>query len=237
MNTLVMVVLGAGVGLGVLLCARALRPRPVPIGALLAGLARPGRALTDDSDPGAPRSDNFGRVAQRTIEAAGVDVGRYRHDLELVGRSTERHALDKLFGGIAGLLMPNLIAVALATLGVGPPLGLVAVLSLGTAVLGFLMPDFLLHDEAFPRSVRHCLDRAAHGLKRVRPGGSAIGARTQRELGHLERTLSEDGARGRDEAHAMLTHLIEGLAATCEAFHYDFFGHVSPDERRSSADA
>jgi len=97
--------------------------------------------------------------------------------------------------------------------------------------------DFLLHDEAFPRSVRHCLDRAAHGLKRVRPGGSAIGARTQRELGHLERTLSEDGARGRDEAHAMLTHLIEGLAATCEAFHYDFFGHVSPDERRSSADA
>ncbi len=176
MNTLVMVVLGAGVGLGVLLCARALMPRPVPIGALLAGLARPGRALTDDSDPGAPRSDHFGRVAQRTIEAAGVDVGRYRHDLELVGRSTERHALDKLFGGIAGLLVPNLIAVALATLGVGPPLGLVAVLSLGTAVLGFLMPDFLLHDEAEKRrrAFRHALSSYLDLVNVLLAGGAGI---------------------------------------------------------------
>ncbi|HRG94756.1 MAG TPA: alpha-E domain-containing protein [Polyangiaceae bacterium] len=97
--------------------------------------------------------------------------------------------------------------------------------------------DFLLHDEAFPRSVRHCLDRAAHGLKRVRPGVRDIGARTQRELGHLEKTLGEDGTRGRDEAHENLTHLIEGLAATCEAFQYDFFGQAPTEERRSSADA
>ena len=72
--------------------------------------------------------------------------------------------------------MPNLIAVALATLGVGPPLGLVAVLSLGTAVLGFLMPDFLLHDEAEKRrrAFRHALSSYLDLVNVLLAGGAGI---------------------------------------------------------------
>ena len=55
--------------------ARALMPRPVPIDSLLAGLARPGRALTDDHDPGARRSDHLGRVARQLHRRQVVRVG------------------------------------------------------------------------------------------------------------------------------------------------------------------
>ncbi len=176
MTTLVMVILGAGIGAGVLLCVRALAPRPAPIDSLLAGLNRPGRALTDSVAVGEAPSDHLGRAARRAIEAAGVNLGAHRHDLELVDRTTERHALDKLLGGIAGLLVPNLAALGLASMGIGPPLGLVAVLSLGTAVLGFLMPDFLLRDEAEKRrrAFRHALSSYLDLVNVLLAGGAGI---------------------------------------------------------------
>lgn len=158
MSTLVTMLLGAGVGVGVLLTSRALAPRPTPLDALLNSLAQPRSAITDEDRP-IESTDRLGRAARRTIEAAGVDLGRYRNDLRLVDRTTDRHALDKIVGGIAGLLVPNLVGIALVTMGIGPPLGLVAVLSIGTAVVGFLMPDFLLRDEAEKRrrAFRHAL--------------------------------------------------------------------------------
>ncbi|WP_334144808.1 type II secretion system F family protein [Rhabdothermincola sp.] len=176
MTTLVMVILGAGIGAGVLLCIRALTPRPVPIDSLLAGLDRPGRAVTEPIGPSEAASDHLGRVARRTLEAAGLNLGANRHDFELVDRTTERHALDKLMGGVAGLLVPNLAALALTTMGIGPPLGLVAVLSLGTAALGFLMPDFLLRDEAEKRrrAFRHALSSYLDLVNVLLAGGAGI---------------------------------------------------------------
>ncbi len=176
MTTLVMVMFGAGIGVGVVLCIRALTPRPMPIDSLLAGLARPGHSLTDDHHRAEAGSDRVGRVARRAIEALGVDFGRYRHDLELVDRSTERHALDKLLGGIAGLLVPNLAGLALTAMGVGLPVGLVAVLSLGTAVVGFLMADFMLRDEAEKRrsAFRHALSSYLDLVNVLLAGGAGI---------------------------------------------------------------
>jgi len=176
MTTLIMVILGAGIGVGVMLSVRALAPRPVPIDSVLAGLARPGRALTDHTNVTEVRSDHLGRVAQRAIEAIGINLGGYRHDLELVVRSTERHALDKLLGGVAGLLVPNVAAVVLSSLAIGPRLGLVAVLSVGTAVLGFLMPDFLLRDEAEKRrrAFRHALSSYLDLVNVLLAGGAGI---------------------------------------------------------------
>jgi len=175
-TTLVMVMFGAGIGVGVVLCIGALTPRPMPIDSLLAGLARPGQALTGDRHRADAGSDRVGRVARRAIEALGVDFGRYRHDLELVDRSNERHALDKLLGGIAGLLVPNLAGLALTSMGIGLPVGLVAVLSLGTAVVGFLMPDFMLRDEAEKRrrAFRHALSSYLDLVNVLLAGGAGI---------------------------------------------------------------
>ena len=106
----------------------------------------------------------------------GSDVDRYRRDLELVGRTPERHALDKVLGGIAGLLVPNLVGIALVTLGIGPPLGLVAVLSFASAGLGFVMPDLLLRDEAEKRrrAFRHALSSYLDLVNVLLAGGAGI---------------------------------------------------------------
>ncbi len=175
MSTLVTMLLGAGVGVGVLLTSRALAPRPTPLDALLNSLAQPRSAITDEDRP-IESTDRLGRAARRTIEAAGVDLGRYRNDLRLVDRTTDRHALDKIVGGIAGLLVPNLVGIALVTMGIGPPLGLVAVLSIGTAVVGFLMPDFLLRDEAEKRrrAFRHALSSYLDLVNVLLAGGAGI---------------------------------------------------------------
>ncbi len=176
MTALVMVFLGAGVGVGVLLCARALAPRPAPLDAVLAGLPRPGRPVPELTRDRPPATEQVGRVAQRTLESFGFDFGRRRQDLELAGRTTERHALDKLIGGLAGLLLPNLAGLALTTMGIGPPPGLVAVLSLGCAVGGFFLPDLLLRDEAEKRrrAFRHALSSYLDLVNVLLAGGAGI---------------------------------------------------------------
>lgn len=85
--------------------------------------------------------------------------------------------------------------------------------------------EFLLHDRAFPRSVQHCLDRAAHGLGRVRPAHSKIGERTEEELSRLAEALgapSQISDTG-DSVHDLLTRLIDGIARTCESLQSEFF--------------
>jgi tight adherence protein C len=175
-NPLVIAVLGAGVGAGVLLCIRAITPRPVPLDAVLAGLARPGRALTESTNVSNARSDRLGHVALRFLAAVGIDASRYRRDLELVDRTPGRHALDKMLGSLAGFLVPNLVVVALTTMGIGPPIGIVAVTSLATAVAGFVLPDLLLRDaaERRRRAFRHALSSYLDLVNVLLAGGAGI---------------------------------------------------------------
>jgi tight adherence protein C len=176
MNTLVMLLLGAGVGAGVYLCIRAVLPRPAPIETVLAGLSRPGRSIV--AAPLAPTSlsDRIGQTALRALEAAGRDPYRSKQELELVERTPERHALDKLIAALAGLLMPNLVAVALTTVGLALPVGLIAILSVATMVAGFVMPDYLLRDEAEKRrrAFRHALSSYLDLVNVLLAGGAGI---------------------------------------------------------------
>ena len=131
-----MVLLGAGVGAGIVLIRRALAPRPPSIAAVLAGLARPGIAI-DGGPPGRMSTVHpTGSIARRAVEALGYDPQRHHQELELVGRTPERHALDKLLGAVAGLLVPNIAGAALVAIGVPVPLGIAALLSLAAAAAG-----------------------------------------------------------------------------------------------------
>ena len=176
MTTLVVVLLGAGVGVGVLLIWRGLAPRPSSVEAVLAGLARPGTSIDDVAPSGA---SGFGRIesaAGRVVEALGYDARRHDQELELVGRSTERHAFDKLLGAIAGLLVPNLAATALVVLGIPVPIGVIAMFSLATAAAGFLLPDLILRDEAAKRrqAFRHALSSYLDLVNVLLAGGAGI---------------------------------------------------------------
>lgn len=159
MTTLVILLLGAGAGAGVYICARALVPRPLPIEAVLANLGRPGRSLTAEPDTPELVTERIGELALRILEAAGRNPRSARQELELVDRTPERHALDKLIASVVGLLMPNVVAIALTATGLALPIGLISILSLGTAAAGFVMPDHLLRDEAERRrrAFRHAL--------------------------------------------------------------------------------
>lgn len=176
MTAVVMVLLGAGVGLGVLLTWRALAPRPPSIDAVLAGLARPGIAI----DQAAPTTDlgldRAGATARRLVEALGYDPERHHQELELVGRTPERHAFDKLLGAVAGLLVPNLASTALVLMGIPAPVGAIAVFSLAATVAGFMLPDLLLRDEAEKRrrAFRHTLSSYLDLVNVLLAGGAGI---------------------------------------------------------------
>lgn len=175
MTPLLLALLGAGTSAGVVLTMRGLAPRPKPLEVVLRDLARPGRAMADAESP-THTDDRLGGRARSLLSAVGVDVDRYRHDLDVVGRTAERHAAEKLAGGVVGLLVPNWLGVALMSVGIGPPPALVALLSLGTAVGGFLLPDHLLHDEAERRrrAFRHALSSYLDLVVVLLAGGAGI---------------------------------------------------------------
>ena len=176
MNTLVMLLLGAGIGGGLYLCIRAVLPRPAPIEAVLAGLSRPGRSIVSGPVVPTSLSDHIGQTALRILVAAGRDPYRSKQELELVERTPERHALDKLIAALAGLLMPNLVAVALTTMGLALPIGLIAILSIATMAVGFVMPDYVLRDEAEKRrrAFRHALSSYLDLVNVLLAGGAGI---------------------------------------------------------------
>lgn len=176
MNLLVLVFLGAGVGVGVLLTFRALTPRPPAFDAVLAGLARPGTSIDEAAPVGSPGADRAGAAARRLVESIGYDPDRHLQELELIGRSPERHAFDKILGAVAGLLVPNLAGVALVIVGVPVPLGVIAAFSLATTVVGFVMPDWLLRDEAEKRrrAFRHTLSSYLDLVNVLLAGGAGI---------------------------------------------------------------
>jgi len=171
-----MVLLGAGVGAGIVLIRRALARRPPSIDAVLAGLARPGIAI----DGGPPRRTSaghpIGSIARRAVETLGYDPQRHHQELELVGRTPERHALDKLLGAVAGILVPNVAAVALVAAGVPVPLGIAALLSLAASAAGFVLPDIALRNEADERrrAFRHALSSFLDLVNVLLAGGAGI---------------------------------------------------------------
>ena len=176
MNALIMLILGAGVGIGVLITWRALAPRPPSLDSVLAGLGRSGTAIDEAPPAGSSGADLVGSSARRLIESLGYDADRHRQELELIGRTPERHAFDKLLGAVAGLLVPNLVGAALVMVGVPVPLGVIATFSLATAAAGFVLPDLLLRDEAEKRrrAFRHTLSSYLDLVNVLLAGGAGI---------------------------------------------------------------
>lgn len=169
---IVTVLLGAGVGLGVCLTARALSTRPVPLAVVLEGLARPGRAV-DDEAPAPVVGERLGGALRHAMSAVGVDLGGRRPELQLVERSLERHALDKVVGAVGGVLGCALVGAGLGAVGVGVPPGLLALLAAAAAVGGFVLPDVALRDEAERRrrAFRHALSAYLDLVNVILAGG------------------------------------------------------------------
>lgn len=158
---------GAGVGLGLVVLARSLRPAVPPLGPALDRLSRPGRAV---SAPAADLSlrDRIESLAASVVGASG-DVRRTR-DLRVTGRTFERHAYEKVLAATVGVALPLCLAVATAE--TVPFVVLAVVGGLG----GFVFPDVSLRSAAAGRRrvIRHELSAYLDLVAIVLAGGGGI---------------------------------------------------------------
>ena len=164
--TVVAMLLAAGLGAGVFMVARALRPRAVPLTETMASLQRPGTSYGTTNIAAAAESSSphlqvvLGRVGARLMESLSfADLGVLRDQLRILDKSFERHAYEKLFGAIAGFALPNLAIGALAAGDV--PINPLVGLGLGVvaSAAGFFYPDLPLSEQVEKRQqgFRHAL--------------------------------------------------------------------------------
>lgn len=165
-------ILGAGVGTGVWICIRAFRPRPQPIAAILARLDQPGQPIATARGP---LADRTGALARKLLDLREMPA-QQRAALELVDRSPERHALDKVAATLAGLLGTALLGIGLTAAGVNVSPMFVLVLAAGAATAGWVFPDLALRDQAEGRrrAFRHAMSAYLDLVNILLAGGAGI---------------------------------------------------------------
>lgn len=156
---IVLALLVAGSGGGCWLLVRSISTKPPRLDVVVARLGRPGIPATLDRAEREELSNRLGRFAVRLVTRPEVEDTAQRQLLRLVGRTPERHALDKLVGGAGGTAAAGLLSAGLIVLGIAPPPVVLAVLTIAVGIGGFLLPDALLRDEAERRrrAFRHAL--------------------------------------------------------------------------------
>jgi len=99
-----------------------------------------------------------------------------------------------------------------------------------SAPTGSAVAAFLLQDPTFPRSVRHCFERAEEALgnielaaERRRPTPSLVAVRSM-----VDRLRSQNIASVIQLGlHAELTHVVDTTASVCEQLDHDFFDPIT----------
>jgi tight adherence protein C len=148
-------VLAAGVGVGICLIARALMPPARPLRVLAGELVEPRGALLGR----AGSADNVRRWWQRVaVRLAGGQSERLAADLAILGRSSVRHALDKLGYALVFLALALIPAVLFPLLDVVVPPGSVVLAVLLLAGVGWTYPELEVRSRA--RTARRSWTRA-----------------------------------------------------------------------------
>jgi len=140
----VALMLGVLAGAGMWLTVVAARPRPAPLGEVLAALTGPQRPAP------AAGTDPATRWMLRGLATLGLRTPERDQQLALAGRTPEAWARDKLVGAVGGLAVPLLVWGGLAATGIVLP-PVMAGLALAGAAGGWLLPDLSLRDQVAHR--------------------------------------------------------------------------------------
>lgn len=135
--------LGLTFGGGLVMIGRSVRPRPVSLAVAVRRTEAPVRHVSGVSTPSASRP-----WTRRLEGSLGEQVAR---DLRVLGRSPARHATEKLTSTIALGALPVAGSIALAPIGLAPPILIAVVATIGGIVGGFFLPDLLLRGHATKR--------------------------------------------------------------------------------------
>lgn len=171
MNVIVTLLLGCSAGAGAWIAVRALSPRPEPLAVAL------GR-LTSSATPAGDLGGDVAmeRLAQRVLAAFGIRLTSQIHALQLVERTTERHALDKLIGLLGGAVGALVLLTGLRLVGIELAAVMSGLAVVGLAIGGFLLPELSLADEAAKkrRAFRHALSAYLDLVNIILAGGGGI---------------------------------------------------------------
>jgi Flp pilus assembly protein TadB len=171
-----LVLLGAGVGLGLFLIGRGVLPAPTPLSTAFARLARIGRSVADEraAAHGATRSDALAARMSRLVSGRLGD--RVESDLAVMERSAQRFALEKVTTAVAlGLVV---VAFAVIVAAGGSPIGggITFVLTVCAVAIGFVTPDLTLKAQAGRRraAFRQALSSYLDLVNVLLAGGAGI---------------------------------------------------------------
>ncbi|MEM7272979.1 MAG: type II secretion system F family protein [Actinomycetota bacterium] len=164
-GTVIAMALAAGVGLGLFILLRGFRRSPVRLSDTVLALRSPGRvnaaSLVRQPDPQLSSFQRYlARPGLQMLESFGLaDTGLLERRLRVLDKSLERHAYEKMLGGLFGFMLPLVIGAVLSadSITVSPLLILAASLLLGAG--GFFYPDVPLGERVEERqqAFRHSL--------------------------------------------------------------------------------
>lgn len=176
MNAIIMMFLGAGLGMGVLLLGRALRPSSQPIGEVFDAVTGEGTGYSSET----ARSDrslreSFGHFGG-ALATATNDEAQLRKDLAVSGSSLEQHGLVKAAAPTIALLTVYVLWLLFAILGftINPAIATVA--AIGAALIAFIVPDVRLRSRAKERraAFRHALSAYLDLVTIIMSGGGGL---------------------------------------------------------------
>ena len=152
-------VIGALLGLGLWLLVTALVPARVPLSLASQRLQREGRLADLEVEQSPGLVARLGRWLLPIVGDHRLLRGTARADLAVVGRSVEEHAGRKCLMAIAGAVYVPLLAAMVQSAGITLSFALPVWLAVGSAVLGYVLPDIILRGEADERrrDFRHAL--------------------------------------------------------------------------------
>lgn len=151
----VMLMCGAGVGLGLALLVVWAAPPRLALGPQLARLTTAQPLPDIDGSPWARLLEPVVAV----LRSCGLPTTSIRRDLVVVERSVADYLTEKAAFAVAGLLVPSLGALALSLLGIDVGVRVPVLVTVGCALAGFLIPDRRVRSRAARRRIdfRHAL--------------------------------------------------------------------------------
>ncbi len=176
MNAVMMMFFGAGIGMGVILLAQALRPSSQPIDDVF-------EAVTVERQPYAATPIRINRSLRDVVAAVGSslavatnDHAQLDKDLAVTNSSLEQHGLVKAAAPALSLLAVYVLWLLLAALGIAVNPIFVSVVALAGALIAFVIPDVRLRARAKQRRVafRHALSAYLDLVTIIMSGGGGL---------------------------------------------------------------
>jgi tight adherence protein C len=180
--------LGAGIGLGLLITGIGMWPSRPSLGSSLAPLRGGAAAALGAPQPPSGWRSEVGRNVADLLSLLGMRFGSLAPDLAITGKTIEWLCAEKLLGVVGMLLVVPASTALLGLVGFSLPWQLVIGAMLLLAALAFFLPDQNLREEAAKRrrSFRHAtsayLDLVAISLA----GGAAAEEALRAALAHGE---------------------------------------------------